>query len=129
MRLLLDTHTFIYFVDHPEAIPPAARAELEDPANDVLLSVVSPWEMQIKVSLGKLRLEKTVVEMVQAELGRNALRLLPVALEHIAALSQLPSHHRDPFDRLLVAQAMHEGLTLVSSDEAVAQYGPPILWK
>ncbi len=129
MKLLLDTHAFIYYVDRPDELPPAARAALEDTSNDLLLSLVSPWEMQIKVALGKLQLGKPVVELVRAELDRGAIRLLPIAIEHIDALSRLPDHHRDPFDRLLVAQAIHGGLRLVSSDSAIAKYAVPMLWE
>lgn len=129
MRLLLDTQSFIFYVDRPEKLPTVARAAVEDASNELLLSRVSPWEMQIKVALGKLRLDRPVVEMVRAEADRAAIRLLPVAIEHIDALSRLPNHHRDPFDRLLVAQAIHEGLTLVSADQAIAKYAAPILWE
>jgi PIN domain nuclease of toxin-antitoxin system len=129
MKLLLDTHSFIYFVDRPDALPSAARAALEDPSNDLFLSLVSPWEMQVKSTLGKLQLRKPVVELVQAELDRAAIQLLPITLHHIDALSRLPNHHRDPFDRLLIAQAVHEGLTLVSSDRIIAKYAAPVLWE
>lgn len=129
MKLLLDAHSFIYFVDRPDALPSAARAALEDPSNDLFLSLVSPWEMQVKSTLGKLQLSKPVVELVQAELDRAAIQLLPITLHHIDALSRLPDHHRDPFDRLLIAQAVHEGLTLVSSYRIIAKYAAPVLWE
>ena len=128
MKLLLDTHSFIFYVDRPDALPSAARASIEDSANDLFLSLVSPWEMQIKSTLGKLRLSKPPAELVQAELDRAAIQLLPITLHHIDALSRLPNHHRDPFDRLLVAQAIYEGLTLVSADQAIAKYDAPVLW-
>jgi PIN domain nuclease of toxin-antitoxin system len=128
MKLLLDTHSFIFYVDRPDALPSAARAALEDPSNDLFLSLVSPWEMQIKSTLGKLQLGKPVAELVQAELDRAAIQLLPITLHHIDAVSRLPNHHRDPFDRLLVAQAIHEGLTLVSSDQTITKYAAPVLW-
>lgn len=83
----------------------------------------------MKSTLGKLQLSKPAVELVQAELDRAAIKLLPITLNHIDALSRLPNHHRDPFDRLLVAQAIEEGLTLVTSDAAIAQYAAPVLWK
>lgn len=129
MKLLLDTHSFIFYVDRPDAFPSMARAALEDSSNDLFLSVVSPWEIQIKSTLGKLQLSKPAAELVQAELDRAAIELLPITLHHIDALSRLPNHHRDPFDRLLVAQAIHEGLTLVSSDQTIAKYGAPVLWE
>ena len=128
MKYLLDTHSFLFYVDRPDVLPSATRTALEDPSNDLFLSVVSPWEMQIKSTLGKLQLSKPAAQLVQAELDRGALQLLPITLDHIDTLSQLPNHHRDPFDRLLVAQAIHEGLTLVSSDLLIAKYAAPILW-
>ncbi|MBI2431434.1 MAG: type II toxin-antitoxin system VapC family toxin [Candidatus Hydrogenedentes bacterium] len=129
MKLLLDTHSFIFYVDRPDALPSAARAAMEDSSNELFLSLVSPWEMQIKSTLGKLQLGKPAAELVQAELDRAAIQLLPITLHHIDALSRLPNHHRDPFDRLLVAQAIYEGLTIVSSDQAIARYGAPVLWE
>ena len=129
MRLLLDTQAFIFFVDRPDALPSGARAALEATSNQLFLSLVSPWEMQVKSALGKLKLDKPVVDLVQAELGRAAIQLLPIALDHIDALSRLPNHHRDPFDRMLVAQAIHEGLTLVTSDRNIAKYAAPVCWE
>lgn len=102
---------------------------MEDASNGLFLSLVSPWEIQIKSTLGKLQLSKPVAELVQAELDRAAIQLLPITLQPIDALSRLPDHHRDPSDRLLVAQAIHEGLTLVSSDRAIAKYAAPVLWE
>jgi PIN domain nuclease of toxin-antitoxin system len=129
MRLLLDTQSFIFYVDRPDSLSSAARAALEDSSNGLFLSLVSPWEMQVKSTLGKLQLSRPAVELVQAEVDRAAIKLLPITLQHIDALSRLPNHHRDPFDRLLVAQAIHEGLTLVTSDAAIAQYAAPVLWE
>jgi PIN domain nuclease of toxin-antitoxin system len=129
MKLLLDTHSFIFYVDRPDALPSTARAALEEGSNDLFLSLVSPWEMQIKLTLGKLQLNKPVAELVQAELDRAAIQLLPITLDHIEALSRLPNHHRDPFDCLLIAQAIHEGLILVSSDQSIAKYAAPVLWE
>ncbi|MCC6358874.1 MAG: type II toxin-antitoxin system VapC family toxin [Phycisphaerales bacterium] len=129
MKLLLDTQSFIYFVDRPDELPTLARAAIEDSDNLLFLSLVSLWEMQIKVSLGKLRLEKSVADLVRNELDRAAIQLLSISIEHIDVLSCLPSHHRDPFDRMLVAQAKHEGLTLVSGDQAIANYDALVLWK
>lgn len=129
MKLLLDTHSFIYYVDRPDALPSAARTAMEDSSNELFLSLVSPWEMQIKSTLGKLQLSRPASEIVQAELDRSAMQLLPITLHHIDALARLPNHHRDPFDRLLVAQAIHDGLTLVSSDQAIAMYAAPVLWE
>jgi PIN domain nuclease of toxin-antitoxin system len=129
MKLLLDTQTFIFYVDRPDALPSAARVALEDPGNDLLLSIAAPWEMQIKSTLGKLQLSKPPAEFVQAELDSGAIQLLPIALAHINVLPQLPTLHRDPFDRLLIAQATHENLTIVTGDETIARYPVPTLWR
>lgn len=128
MRLLLDTQAFIFFADDPATLPTKARAALEDADNELLLSVASPWEMQIKTGLGKLRLAKSPVEMVQYELRRGAITLLPISLAHIDELSRLPSIHRDPFDRILVAQARIEATRIVSGDNEVRSYPVDCLW-
>jgi PIN domain nuclease of toxin-antitoxin system len=128
MKLLLDTQAFILLIGRTESLPPAARAAVVDPDNTILLSVVTPLELQIKVNIGKLSFTKSVREIVQFELDRGALTFLPIMLGHIDELSRLPLHHRDPFDRLLVAQAIHEGLTLVTGDRQVRQYPVPSLW-
>ena len=127
MRLLLDTHVFLWLVqEHP--VPPAVLAKLEDRDNDVFLSLVTPWEMQIKVGTGQLALAQTIRATVETALARDAVRLLPITLAHIDALAHLPGHHRDPFDRLLVAQALHETLTLVAADAGISLYDVPVLW-
>lgn len=89
---------------------------------------MTPLELQIKVNIGKLSFTKSVCETVQFELDRGALTLLPIKLAHIDELSRLPSHHRDPFHRMLVAQAIHESLTLGSGDHQVRRYPAPCLW-
>lgn len=128
MRLLLDTQAFILLIRRTDSLPPVAREAVADPANDVVLSVVTPLELQIKVNLDKLSFAKPVRDLVQLELDRGALSLLPITLDHIDAFSRLPAHHRDPFDRLLIAQAIHEGLTLVTGDRTIARYPVPCLW-
>jgi len=128
VKLLLDTHTFIYFTTDPDALPARARTALADPSNDLLLSLASPWEMQIKINLGKLTLARPVGDLVQFELDRGSLSLLPITLAHIDALSRLPSHHRDPFDRILVAQSIHEGITIVTADRQLRLYPVSSLW-
>ena len=129
MNLLLDTQAFLYMTECPDRLPSCARAAIEDPRNLRLLSVASPWKLQIKMMLGKLRLARSVRETVQFDLGRGALRLLPITLDHIDTLAGLPPHHRDPFDRLLIAQAIHDGLTIVTGDRLIPQYPVPCLWE
>ncbi|HZL37101.1 MAG TPA: type II toxin-antitoxin system VapC family toxin [Tepidisphaeraceae bacterium] len=129
MRLLLDSNVFVFVVQQPDRIPARAHAAIIDPANTRLLSVVTPWELQIKASLQKFKFDKPLVDIVHRELETRTLELLPITLEHIDVLSRLPNHHRDPFDRLLIAQAIHEGLTLITSDKTIAQYAAPVLWE
>lgn len=128
MRLLLDTHAFLQLSQNPGSLPQKTRDAAEGAGNQVYLSVASPWEMQIKVGLGKLKLGKSPREVVQFELDRGAITLLPISLAHIDELSRLPSIHRDPFDRILIAQARSEGMRLVSGDGPIRMYPVECLW-
>jgi PIN domain nuclease of toxin-antitoxin system len=122
MKLLLDTHIFIWWADHPEKLSQAALSALEDEANELLLSVASVWEMQIKIQLGKLNLSLPLKELVESQQETNDLKILPVALTHVLALDALSVHHKDPFDRLLIAQSIEEDATLVSADSRFSAY-------
>ncbi len=124
MRLLLDTHILLWALLSPDRIPPAARAAIAEPANDVLVSVASLWEIAIKHALGRLVLPLDRLPALIAELGCT---VLPIALPHAFAAGALPRHHADPFDRMLIAQARHEGLTLVTVNTMFAHYDVPIL--
>jgi len=128
VKLLLDTHPFIWWTTDPPKLSGAARDALANPENEVLLSVVSIWEIQIKKQLGKITLARPLHELVAEEEQSNAVWLLPVLAEHVYALEALPPHHKDPFDRLLLAQAQHEGAVLVSCDHAFGAYGAALLW-
>jgi len=128
MRLLLDTQAFLWWDDSPERLSAAAQAAIKDPANELLLSVVSVWEMAIKMQLGKLRLTTPLAERISSQQARNQFAVLPVELRHTLQLTELPLHHKDPFDRLLVAQAQVEGAALVSGDAALRHYAVTILW-
>jgi PIN domain nuclease of toxin-antitoxin system len=128
MRLLLDTHAFIWADDDPEKLSPGAKAGCEDPANELFLSVASVWEMQLKIMLGKLTLRNPLRSVIEDWIRQNMILILPVSLEHILHLDTLYGHHKDPFDRLLIAQAMAEGLTIVTHDRAFSLYNIPVLW-
>jgi PIN domain nuclease of toxin-antitoxin system len=106
MKLLLDTQIFIWWAHQPEKLSPAALSALEDEANELLLSVASVWEMQIKVQLGKLKLSLPLKELIKNQQDTNDLTISPVALTYVLALDALPFHHKDPFDRLLIAQSI-----------------------
>lgn len=127
MKLLLDTHIFIWWADQPERLSPAALSALEDEANELLLSVASIWEMQIKIQLGKLKLSLPLKELLKNQQETNDLTFLPVTLTHVLALEALPSHHKDPFDRLLIAQSLEEELTIVTADSQFPAYSVKLL--
>ena len=128
MRLLLDTHVLLWWHDQPARLTGTAYSAINDLGNDVFLSVVNGWEIQIKAQLGKLTLPKPLREILQEKQATNGFRLLPVTLEHVYALDSFPLHHRDPFDRLLIAQAHQEGLILVTHDPQFSVYPVPLLW-
>lgn len=106
MRLLLDTHTLIWWAIRPARLSRRARSDLAAKNNDLLLSLASVWEMQIKLQLGKLRFDVPLAEILEKQQRLNGLALLPIEAAHIYALNDLPLHHNDPFDRLLIASAI-----------------------
>jgi PIN domain nuclease of toxin-antitoxin system len=128
MRLLLDTHVLLWWHDQPARLTETAYDAINDPGNDVFISVVNGWEIQIKAQLGKLTLPKPLRVILQEEQATNGFRLLPVTIDHVYALDSFPLHHRDPFDRLLIAQAHQEGLTLVTHDPKLSPYSVSLLW-
>jgi PIN domain nuclease of toxin-antitoxin system len=128
MRLLLDTHVLLWWHDQPAHLTETAYNAINDLGSDVFISVVNGWEIQIKAQLGKLTLPKPLRVLLQEEQATNGFRLLPVTIEHIYALDSFPLHHRDPFDRLLIAQAYREGLTLVTHDPKLSPYSISLLW-
>ena len=127
MTILLDTHAFLWFVSGDGRLGPKARRALEDPAAKPLLSLASVWEMAIKSSLKRLTLPAPLDEYVGDKLSTN-LRLLPMELEHVVAVERLPFHHQDPFDRLLIAQALHESIAVATSDRLFRKYGVDVIW-
>jgi len=128
MRILLDTHTFIWWDTDPAKLSARALALCSDASNQLVLSVGSVWEMAIKIQLGKLRFAKPLAEMIADQQRTNQLELLSVHLAHALAVENLPPIHKDPFDRLLVAQAQIEGITLVSRDPNLAGYPIQVEW-
>jgi PIN domain nuclease of toxin-antitoxin system len=127
MRLLLDTHAFLWFIGNDPRLSPRAKALLESDA-DSLLSVGSLWEIAVKVSIGKLSLAQPFDIFVAQQLADNEIELLPISLAHLGVVSALALHHRDPFDRLLIAQAMIEQTPIVSADAAFDAYSVTRLW-
>lgn len=127
--VLLDTHTFLWWSLEPEHLPGPVFQLLQKPDTGVFFSAVSSWEAQIKAGLGKLILEEPLRKIVERELIRNRWQVLPVSLEHTWRLEDLPPLHKDPFDRLLIAQALVEDLTLVTRDPLIGGYpGVKTFW-
>jgi PIN domain nuclease of toxin-antitoxin system len=127
-RLLLDTHAFLWWVNDAPELTDAARLAIADARNVCCLSMASCWEMAIKSSLGKLRTARSIDRFVSEQLAANGFVLLNIELRHTAKIEKLPFHHRDPFDRLLVAQAISEKLTIVSANGIFSEYNVKILW-
>ena len=128
MKLLLDTHTFLWWVSDAAGLSATARAAIADPNNTCYVSVASAWEMAIKSNLCKLKLKKPVERFLTEQIKKNGFLLLNIDLHHVAKVENLPFHHRDPFDRLIVSQAKAERLTLVTADQALSAYDIRCLW-
>jgi PIN domain nuclease of toxin-antitoxin system len=128
MKVLLDTHAFLWLEESLSLLSPYVRTLVASPDVTVYLSYLSIWEVQIKLSVGKLQGKSPLAQRVALAQSRNNLYPLPVKLEHIYLLNALPMHHRDPFDRLLIAQALYEGIPLISKDEKMKQYDVQCVW-
>jgi len=128
MKLLLDTHTFIWWDCDPLSLSPQVLNMCQDQENVLLISVASLWEMQIKLQLGRLKQNTPLAELVSGQQKINKIEVLVIKLEHILSLGKLPSHHKDPFDRLLIAQADIEEAVLVSKDPIFREYDVRVIW-
>jgi PIN domain nuclease of toxin-antitoxin system len=127
MKILLDTHAFVWMDNEPQKLSRRAQELCQDPDNILLLSVTSIWEIQIKNQLGKLKLKMSLSELIRQQ-QENGVEILPIEPAHIFALDSLPDHHKDPFDRLLIAQAIVEESVLLSADPLIAQYPVSVEW-
>lgn len=128
MRALLDTHTFLWWITDDPRLSARAREVIGDGENKIFLSAASGWEMAIKAKLGKLRLPGDPVSFIAEQIAVNGFDSLPVQMSHALFVYALPSYHRDPFDRLLVAQAKLENLCLLTADPQMARYPVEIVW-
>jgi PIN domain nuclease of toxin-antitoxin system len=128
MRALLDTHVLLWWVEGNRTLPPKARAVLADQENECLVSLASVWELAIKAGLGKLKLTMPVQRYVTEHVAANGFRLLDIRMAHARRVESLEPHHGDPFDRLLVAQALEEELPMVSADPVFRKYGVKRIW-
>ena len=131
MSTILDTHAFLWFVNDEDALSATARSVIEDQRNSLYLSVASIWETAIKVSVGKLALTSSLQDFVDAQLGRNEIDILPITVEHAGLVAKLPfpeSGHRDPFDRMIIAQSMYHDFAVLTRDAAFDAYAIERLW-
>lgn len=128
MRVLLDTHVFLWWVEGDRALPAKARAALADQESECLISLVSVWELAIKAGLGKLRLALPVMRYVVEHAAANGFGMLDIRMGHVGRVEMLPQHHGDPFDRLLIAQAIEEKLPIVTADPVFRKYGVKRIW-
>ncbi len=127
MKLLLDTHVLLWSATDPDRLSPESRSAIEDGTHDVLVSIVTAWEIAIKQSLGKLVLARPAERWLSDVLRRTGLEVAELSLAAALRVRGLAWHHRDPFDRLLIAQALEGGYTIVTHDDAFRPYGVPVL--
>jgi PIN domain nuclease of toxin-antitoxin system len=128
VNLLIDTHTLLWAYWGDPQMSPAAIRLITDPLNRILVSPASHWEIAIKMKTGKLILREPFIDFVQHAILDNGFIILPIEPKHTALVATLPFHHKDPFDRLLIAQALAEGIPMVSADAAIDPYGVQRLW-
>ena len=128
MNLLLDTHTFLWFIAGDSRLSQPARSAIEDVNNNRYVSMASLWEIAIKVSVDKLKLSEPFEVLIPEQLAENRIEPLNISVDHTALIASMPFHHRDPFDRLIAAQTKVEQMTLVSVDVAFDAYGVTRLW-
>jgi PIN domain nuclease of toxin-antitoxin system len=128
MRLLLDTQSLIYYVDQDHFLSSQAHAAITDPLNDLLLSAATIWEIAIKVGIGKLKLSQPFKPWITKAITDLSLATLPISIDYADAQASLPLHHGDPFDRLLIAQALVERISIVGNDSQFDAYGVTRIW-
>jgi PIN domain nuclease of toxin-antitoxin system len=129
MRVLIDTHIFIWYIQNSERLPSSIATYINDGRNDILLSIASVWEMAIKQSTGKLNLGLPYASFIAEQMRLNSMELLPLRLDHLEVVTTMPFHHRDPFDRILIAQAMLENIGIVSADSIFSSYPVQRIWE
>ncbi|MCX6066103.1 MAG: type II toxin-antitoxin system VapC family toxin [Chloroflexi bacterium] len=128
MKALLDTHVFLWWITNRDLLSPTALKVIGDGANDLFFSAGSAWEIAIKTRMGKLRLSSELERFIAEQLTVNAFQPLPIQISHALRVHNLPDHHRDPFDRILIAQAQLENLPILSANPLISQYDIQVLW-
>lgn len=128
MKVLLDTHAFLWLVSGDDRLGRKASQAFLNKQNEIFLSIVSIWEITIKTSLGKLKLKHRWMDTIRQQLRDNSIQLMPLEIDHCEILSHLPYHHRDRFDRMLIAQASFTKMPVVSRDHRFSEYGVKVIW-
>lgn len=128
MQVLLDTNVFLWFISGSDRLSIKARNYIADLDNELILSVASLWEISIKTSIGKLELLRPFDQLIPAQLEENRIDVLPIELNHLSKIINLEFHHRDPFDRLIIAQSITEKIPVITSDATFAKYPVDIIW-
>lgn len=128
MNFLLDTHVFLWLAAYPEKLSSKVEKIVLNSENSLFLSIVSLWEMQIKIQLGKLDLDIPLVELWHGQQAKSLLTLLPAKEEHVWTLANIPQIHKDPFDRLLIAQSLNENMPFITADRTIGKYDVKVVW-
>lgn len=128
MRILLDTHAFLWWVANDPNLSATAHQTIGNGSNEVFFSAASSWEIAIKAQIGKLMLPANLEQFISSQLAQNNFTVLPIHISHTLGTYRLPMHHRDPFDRILVAQSQLEAIPIVTADPLIAQYGVQTIW-
>ena len=128
MKILLDTHAFLWLMVDDPRLSATAKKLFLDPSNNILLSLASVWEMAIKTNLRKLKLPQPVIDYVHQRSGRFKIHLLSITLDHLSLIESLPQHHRDPFDRLIIAQGQFENIPILTQDRIFDKYSVQNIW-
>jgi PIN domain nuclease of toxin-antitoxin system len=128
MRVLLDTNSFLWFISGSHRLSIDAQRFIADLDNQLVLSLASLWEIAIKISIGKLELLQPFDQLIPQQLKENDIHVMPIELSHLTKILGLPFHHRDPFDRLIIAQALTEGLSVISPDIVFSKYSVKLIW-
>jgi PIN domain nuclease of toxin-antitoxin system len=128
MKILLDAHAFLWWITDDPKLSSRARETISDVDNELFLSAAIGWEITIKVQIGRLKLPEDPKDFIPEQLRINGIKSLPIQMNHVLHVSTLPSHHRDPFDRLLVAQAQLEGMPILSADPQIGKYKVEVIW-
>ena len=128
MKYLLDTHAFLWFVSDDNNLSPKAKSIIKDHNNEIYFSAASAWEISIKIRLGRLTMEENLEPFIVAQLAENNFQTLSITILHSIYTSKLPEIHKDPFDRMIIAQSKAENMSLISKDKNIKKYKVPVVW-